>query len=193
MMYALGLAGGLLLSLTLMGSSRKIFGPDVVTRYLVPHRVDIGVATFFNIGFSALAAFGVLDPLVWGPGGDQHMYSVAVVQLGYLQSLIDRRDFGGRLLLLVLVWLSLAVNVKNAVVTIALEVLSLWVVKLIVPHTGAVAKPAQSRSSKKAKATKATAAKGDIEGGAEEPTSLAASRPRRTPKAKPTRRRSKSM
>ena len=71
------LAGGLLVSLTLMGSSRKIFGPEVVQQYLVPHRVDIGVATFFSIGIAVSVQLGLLStcekvagiigPLVAGP------------------------------------------------------------------------------------------------------------------------------
>ena len=127
------LAAGLLASLTAMGSSRKVFGPDVVAKWLVPHRTDIGIATFFSIGFALACEVGLMDSGVWAPGGSQHLMQSAVVQLGYLQSLLARRDFGARALVLVLVWVLLAVFASSPLPTVAVEVFSLWVVKLRLP------------------------------------------------------------
>ena len=136
------LASGLLASLTLMGASRKVLGL-AVERYLVPHRADIGIATFFSIGFSLAICCGLVDG-AWGPGGSQHPLPTTVVQLGYLLSLIARRDFSMRLILLLFVWFGLLLCSEHAVGTVVLEVVSLWVVKLHIcpvdagtsPHIG---------------------------------------------------------
>jgi hypothetical protein len=129
------LAGALLASLTAMGLSRKLFGPKVVEQHLVPHRTDIGIATFFSIGWSLATHFSLIDPM-WGPGGAQHGYPCVLVQIGYLSSLVDRRDFGARLGLLALNWFLLALAVSSTAGTVALETLSLWVVKLRVRPAG---------------------------------------------------------
>jgi len=208
----LALAGGLLASLTVMGSSRKMFGSEVVARYLVPHRADIGFATFFNIGFSVAIGIGLLDSS-FGPGGQLHGYSATIVQLGYLQSLIDRRDFH-RLLILLPVGLALALAVLNewSVATASIEVLSLWAVKLILPpRAQAVAarvKPKGKGKAKAAASNKGSGAEVDDGVGEADATEVwtgeapgdaeAEARPRRSaPKKKaktvPTRRRSRSM
>jgi len=147
--HAWTVGAGLLLSLTLMGSSRKVFGDATVKQYLVPHRADIGVATFFNIGFSLAVQLGLTDSS-WAPGGPQHLLPVAIVQLGYLQSLIDRRDFGLRLALLVGAWLMLAVaNTADAwQAVVGLEIFTLWIVKLFPPSVAAQTKPKRSKRSK---------------------------------------------
>ena len=122
------LAGGLLVSLTLMGSSRKIFGPEVVQQYLVPHRVDIGVATFFSIGIAVSVQLGLLSTS-WGVGGASHIVVAALAQLGYLMSLIGRGDLlSSRLFLLILTWVGIVLG--TVTVQVVMEVASLWVVKL---------------------------------------------------------------
>ena len=206
----LALAGGLLASLTVMGSSRKMFGSEVVARYLVPHRADIGFATFFNIGFSVAIGIGLLDSS-FGPGGQLHGYSATIVQLGYLQSLIDRRDFH-RLLILLPLGLALALAVLNewSVATASIEVLSLWAVKLILPPRAqavtARVKPKGKGKAKAAASNKGSGAEVDDGVGEADATEVwtgkapgdaeAEARPRRSaPKKKtvPTRRRSRSM
>ena len=212
MLPPLALAGGLLASLTAMGSSRKIFGPEVVARYLVPHRADIGFATFFNIGFSVAIGIGLLDSS-FGPGGQLHGYSATIVQLGYLQSLIDRRDFH-RLLILLPVGLALALAVLNewSVATASIEVLSLWAVKLILPpRAQAVAARVKPKGKGKAKAAasiKGSGAEvddgvgeadatevwtGEAPGDAKAEARLRHSAPKKKAKTMPTRRRSRSM
>ena len=148
---------GLLLSLTLMGSSRKIFGDDIVKQYLIPHRVDIGVATFFNIGFSFAVQFGFIESS-WEPGGSHHLLSALVVQLGYLQSLIDRRDFGLRLVVLVGAWLALTfANLTAAWQVVAvMEVLTRRIVKLFPPVPIPHIKPKRNKRSKSSNATSAS-------------------------------------
>ena len=125
------LAGAHLLSLTLMGASRKVFGPDVVAQRLVPHRGDIGAAAFFSIGIGALVQFGVIGS-TWGPGGESHIWPILISQAGYLSSLVARNDLPPktphRFLLLVLVWIGLAS--ATAAAQVLLEVASLWIVKL---------------------------------------------------------------
>ena len=125
------LAAGLLGSLTTMGASRKIFGPEVVQQRLVPHRADIGVAAFFTIGVGVCVQAGLVDA-TWGPGGDTHLIPAVLAQLGYVSSLIARGDLPPanptRLVLLVLVWVGLAIG--SATSQILLEVASLWIVKL---------------------------------------------------------------
>ena len=125
------IAGGLLASLSLMGASRKVLGPDVVGRRLVPHRGDIGSATFFSIGVGVCVELGYLSS-EWAAGGAQHWMPAAVAQLGYLSSLIARRDLPPahphRLALLLAVWLGLAFG--PAAVQIAVQVAALWIVKL---------------------------------------------------------------
>lgn len=208
----LALAGGLLASLTVMGSSRKMFGSEVVARYLVPHRADIGFATFFNIGFSVAIGIGLLDSS-FGPGGQLHGYSATIVQLGYLQSLIDRRDFH-RLLILLPVGLALALAVLNewSVATASIEVLSLWAVKLILPpRAQAVAARVKPKGKGKAKAAasiKGSGAEvddgvgeadatevwtGEAPGDAKAEARLRHSAPKKKAKTMPTRRRSRSM
>ena len=209
----LALAGGLLASLTVMGSSRKMFGSEVVARYLVPHRADIGFATFFNIGFSVAIGIGLLDSS-FGPGGQLHGYSATIVQLGYLQSLIDRRDFH-RLLILLPVGLALALAVLNewSVATASIEVLSLWAVKLILPPkaqaAAARAKPKGKGKAKAAASNKGSGSAavddgvgeadenevwtGEAPGGAEAEARPRRSAPKKKAKTVPTRRRSRSM
>ena len=209
----LALAGGLLASLTAMGSSRKIFGPEVVARYLVPHRADIGFATFFNIGFSVAIGIGLLDGS-FGPGGQLHGYSATIVQLGYLQSLIDRRDFH-RLLILLPLGLALALAVLNelTVATSSIEVLSLWAVKLMLPPkaqaAAARAKPKGKGKAKAAASNKGSGSAavddgvgeadenevwtGEAPGGAEAEARPRRSAPKKKAKTVPTRRRSRSM
>ena len=125
------LAGGLIASLTLMGASRKVFGPATVERYLVPHRADIGIATFLNIGVAASVQLGALG-VAFGVGGEMHLVPAGLAQLGYLASLISRGDLPPahphRLVLLVLVWVGLAVS--SAWAQVLFEVTSLWIVKL---------------------------------------------------------------
>lgn len=130
------LAGAHLLSLTLMGASRKIFGRETVEAHLVPHRGDIGAGAFFSICFGVLAHFGAIQSK-WGPGGDYHLLLAALSQLGYLSSLIARGDLPPahphRLSLLILVWSSLllleGLSLGAASIQVLLEVASLWIVK----------------------------------------------------------------
>ena len=125
------LAGAHLLSLTLMGASRKVFGPEVVAQRLVPHRGDIGAAAFFLIGIGGCVQLGMIGGN-WGPGGESHKFPIVISQLGYLSSLIARNDLPPknphRLLLLMLVWVGLASC--SAITQVLLEVASLWIVKL---------------------------------------------------------------
>ena len=125
------LAVGMLGSLTTMGASRKIFGPEVVQQRLVPHRVDIGVAAFFTIGVGVCVQAGLVGA-TWGPGGDMHLIPAALAQLGYVSSLIARGDlppaYPTRLVLLVCIWVGLAFG--TAATQVLLEVASLWTVKL---------------------------------------------------------------
>ena len=115
------LAGGLLVSLTLMGSSRKIFGPEVVQQYLVPHRVDIGVATFFSIGIAVSVQLGLLSTS-WGVGGASHIVVAALAQLGYLMSLIGRGDLlSSRLFLLILTWVGIVLGTVTVQVVMEVE------------------------------------------------------------------------
>ena len=138
------LAGAHLISLILMGASRKVFGPEVVAQRLVPHRGDIGAAAFFSIGVGVLVQLGVIGTH-WGPGGASHLPLAALAQVGYVSSLVARGDLPPahphRLVLLVIVWLGL---LKGAASTqIVLEVASLWIVKLRL-SPGSVTKAASS-------------------------------------------------
>ena len=152
------LAGAHLLSLTLMGASRKVFGPEVVAQRLVPHRGDIGVAAFFSIGIGALVQLGVIGS-TWGPGGESHKFPMIVSQLGYLSSLVARKDLPPkhphRLVLLVLVWFGLTTG--TAVTQVLLQVASLWIVKLRLNPSppAAASKKSTAAGKKSAKAAKA--------------------------------------
>ena len=130
-MLAATLAGALLGSLTIMGVSRKIFGHEAVSQRLVPHRADIGVATFFNIGVGVSVELGLLS-IAYGPGGDKHLVPAMLAQLGYLSSLVARQDLPPqhphRLVLLLVVWIGLVIG--TARVQLLVEVTSLWIVKL---------------------------------------------------------------
>ena len=136
---ATALAGALLLSLILMGVSRKVLGAEVVSRRLVPHRGDIGVATFFNIGVAACVGLSLISS-AWGPGGEMHYIPASLAQLGYLASIIARNDLPPahphRLLVLMAIWFGLATSTlildvgAAASAQVLLEVMSLWVVKL---------------------------------------------------------------
>ena len=127
MSHGFVLAGTLLFSLTLMGASRKVFGPDVVAQRLVPHRGDIGIAAFLTIGIGACIGLGIV-PHSFGPGDAQHWIPAAIAQLGYVSSLIARKDLGVRLLLLILAWLCIASGEAN--LQVLAETASLWIVKL---------------------------------------------------------------
>ena len=130
---AAALAASLVMSLILMGSSRKVFGPEVVARWLVPHRADIGCATFLAIGVAVLVHIGLLDSS-FGPGGAAHYVPVVGAQIGYFLSLVSRKDLPPahphRAFALTLVWLGLVVS-PGVATTIALEVASVWTVKLL--------------------------------------------------------------
>ena len=149
--HSSALAGYLLLSLTAMGVSRKIFGPEIVSQRLVPHRSDIGVATFFTIIVAAAVHMGMLDASL-GPGGDQHLIPAAIAQLGYLTSLVLRGDLPPkhphRLVLLVLVWVGLATGTGE--LQVLLQVASLWIVKLRLDPGGSTAKASDSDTGQKA-------------------------------------------
>lgn len=125
------LAGAFVASLTAMGASRKIFGPDVVARRLVPHRGDIGAGAFFSIAVGACVELRAMSD-DFGPGGQYHLLLAAVSQLGYLRSLIARNDLPPahphRLVLLLLVYIGLAFG--PSWMQIPLQVASLWIVKL---------------------------------------------------------------
>ena len=132
-MSGAALAGAHLISLVLMGASRKVFGPEVVAQRLVPHRGDIGAAAFFSIGVGALVQLGLIGAK-WGPGGASHLAVAALAQLGYLSSLVARGDLPPanphRLVLLVeVVWLGLLKG-SAASTQVLLEVAALWIVKL---------------------------------------------------------------
>ena len=109
-----------------------MYVPEVVAQRLVPHRGDIGAAAFFSIGVGALVQLGMLGSQ-WGPGGEKHLFAAAFSQLGYLSSLVSRKDLPPaqphRLLLLLCVWAGLIAS-TTAAVQVLLEVASLWIVKL---------------------------------------------------------------
>lgn len=132
----IALAGALLTSLFLMGFSRKVFGVVTVSRRLVPHRADIGIATFFNIIVAVSVSVGLTDEK-WGAGGKHHIVPAVLVQLGYLMSLVARKDLPPkhphRLMMLATIWVSL--TAVPAMLQVVLEVASLWVVKLRYPGT----------------------------------------------------------
>jgi len=145
-MSGAAVAGAHLLSLVLMGASRKVFGPEVVAERLVPHRGDIGAAAFFSIGVGALVQLGLLGTK-WAPGGSSHLAVALLAQLGYLASLVARGDLPPthphRLVLLVVVWFGLlsATQKGSAMTQVLLEVASLWIVKLRFPAAVVVADP----------------------------------------------------
>jgi hypothetical protein len=128
MEYALG--GALLLSLSLMGASRKVFGSRA-TEWLVPHRADIGLVAFGTVGFSACVALGLVGA-DWAPGGPMHFVPAALAQLFYLVSLVARGDLPPRhperLVLLLVCWFGIALG--EAQLQVAMQVASLWIVKL---------------------------------------------------------------
>ena len=149
-MSGAAVAGAHLLSLVLMGASRKVFGPEVVAERLVPHRGDIGAAACFSIGVGVLVQLGLLGTK-WAPGGSSHLAVALLAQLGYLASLVARGDLPPthphRLVLLVIVWFGLlsATQKGSASTQVVLEVASLWIVKLRFPAAVVVADPADEQ------------------------------------------------
>jgi len=133
------LAGFMLLSLTVMSTSRKVLGPVEVSKWLVGHRTDIGVGVGWTIALMIGVGMSVLPASV-APGGTRHLIAVVFPQqLLFLRSLVERKDLPprhfNRLILLVLAWAGLLAASSGHWTAapraeIALEVATLWVVKL---------------------------------------------------------------
>jgi hypothetical protein len=133
---SVNLASLMILTLVAMSSSRKVLGPAEVAKWLVGHRTDIGVAVGWTIALCFLVAGGLL-PASLAPEGAWHLTAVCVPQqLLFLRSLVARGDLPPRhphrLALLALGWVGLLAGGSGGggQAAVALEVASLWVVKL---------------------------------------------------------------
>ena len=145
------LAGGLVASLTTMIAIRKIGGPDVAEGLLVGHRTDIGLAAGLSIGLSLLAVSGFdeflgFELLTLSPCGSKHLVVILPSQVLYAKSIVARGDVPPehpvRAMLLTVIWMGFLFSFDackdsgtgdmspGVLSMVALEVASLWVVKL---------------------------------------------------------------